>query len=345
LKIFFACLFATALFAASANASTILQLIIDPVSEADTGVAPVNGMLPTSSRVGAGNYHLYAVDDNAGSFGLSSYNILVNGASTSLHRSPTTAWNDPDANGPFNAGFSLLRSSNNQAPIGTFQGSQPLPGSQPALIANIGKTTGNFPDAISGEDPAAFALTTSGQWGTYAAALNLAPVNGNNWVLIGEGQYSSTPSIGTAAVVTYFNENFASLASEVIIRDPCLGMCGGPPPGEAPIVNDLDFLGVDTTVTPAVSGTVTLANPGTVTMPVNWGNFQFVSYTPGFGGMATPSSSIGSPTATLVVPMSGVSMPRTRLVLTPATSRSRSPASPNRPPSPCSASPWSAASV
>jgi hypothetical protein len=280
LKIFFACLFATALFAASANAAIILDLVIDPPTDADSGIPPVGpgNHVVTSTRTGAGNWHLYAYDNTDGSLGISSYNITVNNTLTNLHRSSVTNWNDADENGPFAAGFNLLRTPNNNG--GIFQGSQPLPGSVPALISGYGREASNFGAKIP--QATSFALETSGQWGNYATA----PALGGPWFFIGEGTYDvagPAPTIGTAAVVTYFNDNFQSFAGEVCIgAASCLQ--GG---GEEPIVNDLSFLGVDTTVTPAVSGTVTLANPGTVTMPVNWGNFQFVSYTPGFGGMGS----------------------------------------------------------
>src|SRR3712207_4690459 len=131
-RIFALSLVSAALVAANANAATILQLVIDPATDADSGVAAVNGFTPTSTQVGAGRWHLFALDDNAGSQGISSYDISVLNSATNLHRSPTTSWNDEPENGPFNAGFALLRSTNNNG--GIFQASQPLPGSVPVLI-------------------------------------------------------------------------------------------------------------------------------------------------------------------------------------------------------------------
>jgi hypothetical protein len=274
---------------ASANAAIILQLIIDPVADADAGIAPVNGMSVTSTRMGPGTWHVYALDNDTGSHGISSYNIFVQNATTVLHRSPATFWNDVDENGPFNAGFTLLRSINNLAPIGTLQASQPLPGSQPALIAGFGQTAGNFPDAISGEDPGGYEVTTSGQWGNYAVALNLPNPSGLKWIFLGEGQYAagSPPSVGSAAVVTYFNENFASLAAQVQIAPPCFVSCPGGDP--SPLINDASYpVPPDRNASDPANNPFThqftLANAGTVPGPVIWDNLQFVSYTPGFGG-------------------------------------------------------------
>jgi hypothetical protein len=115
----------------------------------------------SSSRSGPGTWHLFAVDDADGSAGIRSFSIKLNGnVSGILNRSPTTSWNDADGVSS-NAGLNDVRTTT--PTIGAGQGV-----TNPVLIAGYGQTGGNFGASL----PAAtsFAVTTSGQWGTYAAA-------------------------------------------------------------------------------------------------------------------------------------------------------------------------------
>jgi hypothetical protein len=274
LKIFFACLFSMAILASSANATIILHLVVDPATDADNGIAPTvpGNHVVTSTQTGAGRYHLYAMDNTAGSLGISSYNITVNNSATNLHRSSVTTWNDADENGPFAAGFNLLRSPNNNG--GIFQASQPLPGTVPVLIAGYGREASNFSAKIP--QSTSFAVETSGQWGNYATD----PAVGGPWFLIGEGTYTAgqVPSIGSAAVITYFNDQFASFAGEVCIgAEQCLGPGGNPPD-----VNPLTFNNVNASDPGSVSGTVTQTGGDP---PITWGPMTFVDFVASHGAL------------------------------------------------------------
>jgi hypothetical protein len=267
-----------ALVTASANAAAIVKLVLDPATTAGNGIAAVNGFSVTSTQSGAGRYHLYLLDNTNNSFGVSSYNITVSGATTGLHRTPTTSWNDEAEGGPYNAGFSLLRSANNFAPLATFQASQPLPGTVPALISGMGQQASNFVTKIPQAVPSSFALTTSGQWGNYAT---ISPVAGKNWLFIGEGQYTGTPSISNA-VITYYDANFNSFLATTCIDSPsapCIPTGGGTPPTV-----------VDATINNVLAGTV--VNHTFTTSagdpPITWGSFAFSGYTPAYGGNGGP---------------------------------------------------------
>src|SRR6185503_18932740 len=94
----------------------------------------------TSTRSGAGTWHLYALDDITGSQGLKNYQVVLNGTIPVItHRSPTTGWNDVDETGPFSAGFNDLRSGANVNPIVAGQGLANNP-----QIAGLGQTASNF---------------------------------------------------------------------------------------------------------------------------------------------------------------------------------------------------------
>jgi len=274
-KAFVIAFLGVAMVAASANAAAILQLVLDPATTAGNGIPAVNGFSVTSTQSGAGRYHLYLLDNTTDSFGVSSYNITVSGATTGLHRSPTTSWNDADEGGPYNAGFSLLRSANNFAPLATFQASQPLPGTVPALITGMGREASDFQTKIPQAVPSSFALTTSGQWGNYAT---IAPQGGKNWLFIGEGQYTGTPTISNA-VITYFNANFNSLLAETCINDPSTNNCFGGQQGTPPTVNDAVINNVLAGTTVNHTFTTSAGDP-----PISWGSFAFGGYTPAYGG-------------------------------------------------------------
>jgi hypothetical protein len=285
LKLLLACLVSTVFVVSNANAAVILKLVFDPATTAGAGVPLVNNLGVTSTQSGAGRYHLYALDNNAGSFGISSYNVFVAGATSALHRSPTTSWNDIDEGGPYKAGFDLLRSANNFPPIGTFQASQPLPGTVPVLIAGYGQQASNFVSKLAPAnlDSSSLALTTSGQWGNYAT---ISPHNGKHWVFIGEGAYPTgqRPTV-SGAVLTIYDQNFNSRLSEVCIDvdGNCLGPAGFPP-------NILE----DNVLHPQMDGSAA-ANPMPImyqfnesggTPPISW-NVMLDSYTPNYGGQGT----------------------------------------------------------
>src|SRR4029079_1563845 len=106
-KIFFAGL-AALLMATGANAATILGIYLSPPTTAGAG--------STSTRSGAGTFHLYGADDNAGSQGIATYSITLGRAVTaSSNRAPVS--NIQDSNGDTQtAGFNLLRSGSNVNP-------------------------------------------------------------------------------------------------------------------------------------------------------------------------------------------------------------------------------------
>jgi hypothetical protein len=215
---------------ATANATVILSLVIDPPTEADAFVAPQGGFLPTSSKSGPGTYHLFALDTTVGSFGISSYDIRLANTVTNLHRSPTTAWNDADENGPYNAGFSLLRTASNNG--GIFQASQPLRSTTPVLITGFGQEASDFQEKI-GLPGVTFALTTSGAWGHYAT---ISPLGDKHWVFVGEGDYAvGTPPVISQTSITYYsNQQFSNaLADTCVLNVDCFFETFG--------VNDLDL--------------------------------------------------------------------------------------------------------
>src|SRR4051794_5941056 len=64
--------------AANAHAGPMfVYLVVDPTTTAGAGVPAVNSMTVTSSRSGAGSWHLYAVDDSTTDFGIRNYSITL----------------------------------------------------------------------------------------------------------------------------------------------------------------------------------------------------------------------------------------------------------------------------
>ena len=171
-----------------ADAATIVGILVNPLSTAGGGA--------TSTRSGVGTYHIYAADDNVGTFGISSYDLTMGPlVTTSGHRSPVTTIQDSNGD-TWSAGFNLLRTASN-AP--SMQASQSLPGMTPYLIKGIGQTAGDF-----GICHAAFCVvgpSTSPSWGG-PYNNGLADWNSGNgpkkWVLIGEGIWNpSLPFTGS----------------------------------------------------------------------------------------------------------------------------------------------------
>jgi len=194
-KIFFAGL-AALLLATSANAATIIGVYLDPPSTAGAGA--------TSTRTGAGTFHLYGADDNAGSFGIATYSISLGPAVTaSSNRSPVSTISDSNGDNQ-SAGYSMLRSSTNANPM---TGAENLPGQTPFLIKGLGQTAGSFANvAAAAPQPAAVVgPTTSGSWGGPYAGGSLVDLIGSTgvkkWVFLGEGAYNPAllgPNLTTA---------------------------------------------------------------------------------------------------------------------------------------------------
>jgi hypothetical protein len=88
----------------AAGASVIVGLLLNPTSTAGSGA--------NSTKSGAGTFHIYAVDDNVGTFGISSYSLTMGPMVTSSNnRSPVTTIQDGGGD-DWSAGFNLLRTAN-----------------------------------------------------------------------------------------------------------------------------------------------------------------------------------------------------------------------------------------
>jgi hypothetical protein len=180
-----------------------LWLVVDPATTAGAGVPTIashgSQLAVNSSRSGAGSWHLFALDDADNSAGIRSFSIkLIGTVSSILNRSPTTSWNDID-DVSSNAGFNDLRTTT--PTIGAGQGP-----TNPVQIPGFGQTASNFGAQL----PAAtsFAVTTSGRWGTYAAAdgftsgLVTATGHFRNAVFLAEGLYTgAAPRIDTTTPI------------------------------------------------------------------------------------------------------------------------------------------------
>jgi hypothetical protein len=292
LKIFFAGLIAAAMFATVANAGPVyLQFVYDPATTAGDGIAPVNGMSINSTRSGAGNWHLYALDANAGSLGLAQYNIGITGSPlTVLHRSSQTQIDNGDGEF-FSSGFTLLRAQAAGA-AAFIQASQNLPDQTPFLVAGFGRTTGNFASNATAIDADSFVAgpTTSGQWGNYATDPSLPAdpdAAGLNWLLLAEGTYEGNPGglgIGTASTAVYYNGSFQTPAASQLQL-----ISGGPPPNTAPDVIDAIVGPPYNNNDPGSLQHQFMANdaetPGCA--GCTWDNLMLVSYTPNYGGAGT----------------------------------------------------------
>jgi len=183
-KIFFAGL-AALLMATGANAATIIGVYLNPPSTAGAG--------STSTRSGAGTFHLYGADDNQGSQGIATYSITLGPAVTaSSNRAPVSTISDSNGDAQ-SAGFNLLRSSSNVNPM---TGAENLPGQTPFLIKGFGQTAGDFASiAAAAPQPASVVgPTTTGAWGGPYVGGSLVDWAGSTgvkkWVLLGEGTYN-----------------------------------------------------------------------------------------------------------------------------------------------------------
>jgi hypothetical protein len=200
----------------TSDAALVVALVLDPPTTA--GSSPD----VTSTRSGSGTWHLFALDDVPGDYGIGNYNIIVAGAGSVNHRSPVT--NIQDTNGDAqSAGFNLLRTPTNANPI---QASQNLPGLTPFLIHGFGQTAGSFTAQAAAIQPGSTVIgpTTSAAWGNYNT---IAPLNGKNWLFIAEGTYnpSSPPNITQATFDLYtspttFQQRGPTSAAILITPEP-----------------------------------------------------------------------------------------------------------------------------
>jgi hypothetical protein len=215
-------LFSLGLAAIAQAAPMFVYVVADPTTTAGAAVPATNGMTVSSSKLGAGTFQVYAVDDITGSFGIKSYNIKLNGTiQTLLNRSPNANWNDADdVASP--EGFNDVRTATAATGL-TSAGQGPT---NPFFIKGYGISSNNFPAA----NPGAVSTTqgSSGEWGIYSAA-NALMLNGaglttgltnpavggsgqlRNAVLLAEGNYTgAVPTIdlvtlgASATAVNYF---------------------------------------------------------------------------------------------------------------------------------------------
>ncbi len=193
--------------AATAHAGTVYAyLVLDPATTAGAGIATIPGggtnLAVTSTRSGAGTFHVYAVDDADGSNGLRSFFVKINpgsgGTVTSVsNRSPNAQWDDDPSfgsgDGPFIVGFDSARTT---TPL--LGGSQ-SPTNSPQ-VGGLGITAGNFQALTNAASYGSGVV--SGQWGNYADPKTsglLADGHVRNAVLLGEGLYTgAAPSIDIA---------------------------------------------------------------------------------------------------------------------------------------------------
>jgi hypothetical protein len=195
--IVFAALFLAFSFTAiTAHAGAVYTfLVIDPATTAGAGVDTSSGFSVTSTRSGAGTWHLYAVDDLDSSFGIRSFNVKLSpgeggSITTVCNRTPNTSYATgpvlgPDA-GIASSGFNDIRGvygtaiSGGQGPLNTAQ------------VGGLGVTAGNF----GAQTPGQSFSTTSGQWGVYAdpyTSGQLSTGDTRSAVFLGEGSYTGAP--------------------------------------------------------------------------------------------------------------------------------------------------------
>jgi hypothetical protein len=214
---FFALAAALAL-AATANAGPLYVFVVqDPANTAGAGVAAVDGMSVTSTRSGAGTWHLYAVDDGTTTFGIKNYSVTLTGHTAINHRSPVGTYLDNNGDTQ-NAGFNDLRSGTNINPIVAGQGLV-----NATQVGGIGQTANNLPAVISGETSTT--QVSSGQWGTYgdnvyqtggvasqAPAINGPGASGlpRSAVFLAEG--AGTASVSAASFSLWTSANLSSSA-------------------------------------------------------------------------------------------------------------------------------------
>jgi hypothetical protein len=187
--------------AATANAGAMhLYLKVDPATTAGAGIPAAGGFNITSTRSGAGTWHLYAVDDVDGSFGIAQVKAQMVGATHISNRNTQTLY-DTASDVGFKAGLTLLRSASGNVPGGAnpITASMELPGTQPATVGGLGITAGNYADAIA--DEIGFSGTVNGQWGNYATSTaGVVQATGHTRapLFIAEGAYAGQVSVDLA---------------------------------------------------------------------------------------------------------------------------------------------------
>ncbi len=287
------CLLLAALFASRVSyaGSVDLFLITDPPTTAFVGVPPAGGFSGTSTRSGAGTWHLFALDDADGSFGIAQVKAQLIGTLPAINNRLTQTLYDTVDDVGFKAGFTLLRSATNANPI---TGSAELPGTQPYTQGGLGRTSGNYstiPGATS------FSGTTNGQWGNYADPGTSGTTilgHARNALFVAEGTYTGAAPIVDLAnsfVAYYTNAQYTNSlqatrfsANPLITTAPffyCTFSCDLD-------VSDATIDNVNAnspgTLTHTFAYSATLPNPG---IPLTWSNFQFNSFVPDPGSSGT----------------------------------------------------------
>jgi hypothetical protein len=171
---------AVLMLSSTANAGVIFGLLQDPLTTAGGGA--------TSTRSGAGTWHLYALDDGA-DLGIALYNVTMSGATAINHRSPVTTVQDENFD-TFGAGFPAFRSATNANPI--LAGQLLVPNQTKYPITGFGVEASNFAAKVALLDPLASVVgpTVSGSWGVYLppqVAPRLTSNGLRNWVFLAEG--------------------------------------------------------------------------------------------------------------------------------------------------------------
>jgi PEP-CTERM motif-containing protein len=203
--------------AATANAGSVyLYMVVDPATTAGAGVPAAGGFSITSTRSGAGTWHLFAVDDADGSSGIAQVKAsLIGTVPVITNRLTQTLYDTADDTG-FKAGLTLLRSAANANPI---TGSSELIGTQPFTQTGQGITAGNY-SGIPGAT--AFSGTTNGQWGLYndgatTAGSVLGTGHIRNALFVAEGTYTGlAPVVDLAtSLVAYYTQGGTSSATAI----------------------------------------------------------------------------------------------------------------------------------
>jgi hypothetical protein len=190
-------------------------LVVDPPTTAGAGIPATGVLAVTSTKSGPSSFHLYAVDDVAGSFGLGSYSVKLTGTLTSLNnRSPFAIWDDEDVNS-YVAGFGLLRTASGINPVSAEQG-ETAGGAFVAkpLIGGFGQSSSNFTAKMPPDFYEFLVGPTSGQWGNYAdpntQGIILSTGHSRNALFLAEGTYTGaapTVDLSPATAFTYWTSD------------------------------------------------------------------------------------------------------------------------------------------
>jgi len=216
-------LFSLGLAAIAQAGSMYVYVVADPATTAGAGVPVQSGMSVSSSKTGGGTFQVYAVDDVDNSFGLKVFNVKLNGTITAfLNRSPSGAWNDADAAGPFNQGFNDIRTA--AFATGILSGGQAP--TNPYFVKGFGINASNFVIEDAGApawDSASTTQASSGRWGTYSSTMGpgsatsgVVQASGHvrNAILLGEGNYTgAAPTIDTVTPASSSGTVFSTLTS------------------------------------------------------------------------------------------------------------------------------------